>query len=120
MAEQTPPKTGTVIPKFEQKDVEENKAMAAIAYLGVLCLVPLLLKKDSRYAQEHAKQGFVLFLAEILVWILGAFPVIGWFIIWPVGSIVAIIVSIIALLKALQGEFWEIPLLGQYRNKVNL
>lgn len=119
MEHQTPPKTGSVIPKFEAKDIEENKAMAAISYIGILCLIPLILKKDSRFAQEHAKQGFVLFVAELAVWILGMLPVIGWFLIGPVGCIVAIVISIIALLKTLQGEFWEIPLLGQYRNKVN-
>jgi len=114
------PVNGTVIPKFDPKDVEENKVLAAIAYIGVLCFVPLILKKDSKFATEHAKQGVVLFIAELAVWALGMLPVIGWFIIGPVGSIIALIVSIVGFLKAISGEFWEIPGIGSYRNKINL
>ena len=47
-------------PSGSSKDVEENKAMAAIGYLGILFLIPLLANKDSPFAQYHAKQGMVL------------------------------------------------------------
>ena len=113
-------KQGTVIPKFDPKDIEENKAIAAIGYISILCLVPLILKKDSRFAYEHGKQGFVLFIAELIVWALGLLPVIGWFIIGPIGTVLCIIVAIIALLKALNGEFWEIPYIGTYREKIKI
>ncbi|MDQ7815232.1 MAG: DUF4870 domain-containing protein [Patescibacteria group bacterium] len=109
----------TAVPTFDKKDIEDNKALAAVGYIGILCLIPLLAKKESKFAQEHGKQGFVLFLAWVAIWILGMIPVIGWFIIWPLGFIVLTIVSIVGLVKALQGEFWEVPLLGKFRSKVN-
>jgi len=109
----------SVKPSFDKKDIEENKAIAAIGYVGILCLVPLFAKKDSKFAQEHGKQGFVLFIAWIAIWILGMLPVIGWFIIWPLGMVCLGILSIIGLIKAIQGEFWEVPVIGQYRSKVN-
>lgn len=100
------------------KDVEENKAVAAIGYLWILCFVPLFAKKDSPFAQFHGKQGFLLFVISIALWIVGWFPVIGW-IVWFLGQIAIIILSIMGILKALAGEKWEMPYIGQYAKKFN-
>jgi uncharacterized membrane protein len=109
------PMQGTVIPKFEAKDIEDNKVLAALSYIGVLCLIPLLGMKGSRFAQEHAKQGFLLFI----VWIAGGlvfwFPLFGW-----LAALVVAVVNVIAITKCLNGEFWEIPIIGSYRSKINL
>ena len=50
----------------EAQGAENDKYVAAISYLWILCFVPLFLKKKSKFAQHHAKQGLVLFIAEIL------------------------------------------------------
>ena len=86
--------------KFDPKDVQENKAIACLSYLGILCLIPLLAKKDSPYAQAHAKQGLVMMIAFILV----AIPFIGW--IW---GLLVLVVDIIALVNCLSGKYWKIP-----------
>ncbi|MFH1620618.1 MAG: DUF4870 domain-containing protein [Patescibacteria group bacterium] len=109
-----------VVPVFDKKDIDDNKVIAAIGYIGILCLIPLLAKKDSKFAQEHGRQAFVLFIGEIVVWVLGMLPVIGWFLIGPLGSLLLLVVSIIAIIKTLQGEFWEIPVIGKYRKSINL
>ena len=109
------PVSGTVLPHFDAQDIADHKVMASLSYLHVLCLVPLLTMKSSRYAQEHAKQGVLL----LLVWLVGGlvfwFPLFG-----QLAAIACLIVNIIAFVKCLNGEFWEIPIIGQYRNKVNL
>lgn len=109
------PIEGTVIPKFDPKDVEDHKVMASLSYIGVLCLIPLLFMKNSAYAQTHAKQGVLLFL----VWLVGSlvfwFPLIG-----QLAALAVFVVNVFVFIKCLQGEFWEIPVLGAYRNKVNL
>jgi uncharacterized membrane protein len=104
---------------FDSKDVQENKIIAALSYIGILCLVPLLAKKDSKYCQEHGKQGLVLLLAVVAVMVVGWIPILGW-IVGFFGSILLLIVGLIALIKCLMGEFWEIPVIGQYRSKINL
>jgi uncharacterized membrane protein len=105
----------TVIPMFDKKDIEENKFIAAFSYIGILFLIPLLAKKDSKFCQEHAKQGLILFL----VWIIGSFvfwfPLIGWAL-----GLAVLLANIVAFVKALSGEFWEIPVLGELRKKINL
>jgi len=104
---------------FDAKDVQDNKLMAALSYIGILCLIPLLAKKDSKYCQEHGKQGLILFIGFIAVMVVGWIPILGW-IVGFFGSIALLIVGLIALIKCLMGEFWEIPVIGQYRTKINL
>ncbi len=104
---------------FDPKDVSENKLLACLSYIGILVLIPLLAKKDSKFAQEHAKQGLVLVIAWVILFVIGIIPILGWIIAF-FGNIVFLIVAIVALIKCLMGEFWEIPVLGAYRNKINL
>lgn len=97
---------------FDQKDVEENKLIAALAYLGLLFLVPLLVKKESPFAQFHAKQGLVLCIA---FFVFNFIPVFGWIV-----NVALFIVNIIALVKTLSGETWEIPLVKDVVKKLNI
>ena len=111
----TEPLQGTVVPKFDPKDVTDNKAVACLSYIWLLFLIPLLAKKDSKFSQEHGKQGMILCIA----WIVGSF--VFWFpLLGQLLFLAMAIVTIYAFIKCIQGEFWEIPLLGQYRNKFNL
>ena len=51
------------------EDADKNKIFGILAYLGILCLVPILAAKDSPFAKYHANQGLVLFVFEIVIWI---------------------------------------------------
>jgi uncharacterized membrane protein len=104
---------------FDPKDVQDNKVMAALSYIGLLVLIPLLAKKESKFAQEHAKQGLALIIAWVILWVVGIIPILGW-IVGFFGSIILLILNVIALIKALMGQFWEIPVIGPFRHKLNL
>ncbi|MGB9694807.1 MAG: hypothetical protein ACPLZB_02315 [Caldisericaceae bacterium] len=96
------------IKDFDPKDVEENKLIASLSYIGFLFIIPLLVKKDSKFCVENAKQGIALFIVEVVVGLIGIIPFIGW-IISTLGSVVLGIVSLIAFIYALMGKFWKIP-----------
>jgi len=113
----TPPVVPT--PQPVNKDAEDNKILAIIGYLGILCLIPLLLKKDSQFAQYHGKQGLVLFLAEIVFRIIMIIPFLGW-IVGLVGSILCLILTIVGIVNAAKGEMKELPWIGHYAGKINL
>lgn len=98
--------------QFDAKDIAENKVMAALSYIGILVLVPLLAKKDSKFAQANAKQGVVTCIAAILI---GWIPMIGWLL-----AVVIIVVDLIALISVLQGKFWKIPLAYDLSKKLNI
>jgi len=105
--------------KPKGSDVDENKLLAAIGYIGILCLVPLLGKKDSKFAQFHGKQGLVLCIAWVINFFVGLIPIIGWLVAF-VGTIALLVLSILGIIKALAGEFWEMPYLAEYAKKINL
>jgi len=92
-------------------DVEKNKAMAIIAYLGILCIVPLLAAKDSPFAMYHANQGLVLLLFGIAVGIITVVPVIGW-IVGAVGWITHVVFLIMGIINAAGGQMKPLPLIG--------
>ena len=48
--------------EVDPDDAEKNKIFGILAYLGILCLVPIFAAKDSPFAKYHANQGLVLLL----------------------------------------------------------
>lgn len=96
-------------------DVESNKLIAAISYLGLLVIVPLLLKKESPYVQFHAKQGVTFAIIWCIGWVLFWFPIIGW-----LFAALVFVFNVIAFFKALSGERWEAPIIGDITKKLNL
>ena len=57
---------------------QDDKVYAALSYLWILALVPLLTKRDREYVQFHARQGFVLFLAEFIIFLVSMIPLLGY------------------------------------------
>jgi uncharacterized membrane protein len=110
-----------VVPQPSQnpKDVEDNKILAAIGYLGILCLVPLLLKKDSVYAQFHGKQGLVLLIAWVVVNVVAIVPFVGWIAAF-FGNILCLAFMVVGIVNSMQGKMKELPIVGEYAKKINL
>jgi fumarate reductase subunit D len=98
-----------------QKDIEANKTVAILSYIGILCFVPLFLKKDSKFAKFHAKQGLVLFIIELIGMFIFWIPIIGWFL-W----LAIVVLSIMAIIRTLNGEWWKIPYIYDWSKKFNL
>ena len=105
--------------KTGSSDAEENKLIAAIGYLGILCLIPLLGKKDSPFAQFHGKQGLVLFLSGIVLGLVAWIPFLGW-LVGAVAGLGLFILFLIGIMNALGGKMEKLPVIGQYADKINL
>ena len=105
--------------EVDKKDVEANKLIAAIGYLGILCLVPLLGKKDSAFAQFHGKQGLAIFIVWIVLWVVNIVPILGQ-LVFMVGSIGLFILVVMGIIHAMNGEMWEVPVLGKYAKMIKL
>jgi uncharacterized membrane protein len=104
-------------------DAEKNKIFGIIAYIGILCLVPLLAVKDSPFARYHANQGLTLFLAEIVIWVgLSVIDLILRFILPPSLGFVPFVLSLIQLgplvlivigiINAAKGKCVPLPVIG--------
>lgn len=96
-------------------DIELNRGIASLSYVWFLCLLPLLLRRDSEFAQFHAKQGLVLFVIELVGTIVFWIPIFGWFL-----YIAVIVVSIYGFFKALDGKYWQAPVISRWAERINL
>jgi uncharacterized membrane protein len=98
--------------------------MLVLAYCGPLALIPLLVEKNDPEVQWHAKHGLVIFVAEIILFfvigILHFIPFLGWIlgclltVILPIGSL---ILAIVCILKAVNGQRFIIPGLSEFADR---
>ena len=102
----------------DDKEVLEGKPFAILSYLWILCLVPLILKKENRFAMFHAKQGLVLFIGELAVAFVGIIPILGWMILF-FGTILFSLLSLIGIVQVLMGNFWKMPVVGDIAEKIS-
>ncbi len=101
----------------------ENKGFAFLAvFLGIIgFLIALLAKRDDKYVMYYAKQSLVLFIAYVIVSIVGTIiPILGWFVILPIGGLVCLVLWIIGLVYSVSGEKKPVPLIGGFADKINL
>ena len=103
----------------EEKEIEEGRVFAVLGYLSILCLVPLLLKKDNKFALFHGKQGLVLFIFEVAAGIISLVPFLGW-IIGILALIIFPILSVIGIIRSLMGQYWKMPVLGDLAEKITI
>ena len=102
-------------------DVEEGRAWAFIGvFLGLIGFVLILLaKRENKYAMYYGKQGLVLTIAGIIISFVSAIPFIGW-VIGFIGWIILLILWIMGLVYSISGEEKEIPIIGEFANKIKI
>ncbi|MFH0923794.1 MAG: DUF4870 domain-containing protein [Candidatus Falkowbacteria bacterium] len=107
--------TNKTTTNLKDPDIEANKTLAALSYAWILCLVPLLGRRDSKFAQFHAKQGLVLFIIEIIAGLIFWVPLFGQLLMLAIA-----VVAVMGIIKALNGEWWKIPYIYEWSKKINL
>ncbi len=104
--------------QFDPNDIQQNKLMAVLAYIGILFLIPLLAAPNSKYARFHANQGLVLFIVDIAVGIVSTIlmfiPIVG-AIIGGLLGLAIFIFLIMGIVNAASGKAKELPLIGKIR-----
>src|SRR5436190_11922640 len=84
--------------------------MIVLSYLGLLALIPLLVEKDDKEVQWHAKHGLVLtvvwFVIGFALAILGHVPVLGCLsvVAIPFVGLAWLIVAILCIMKGVNGQ----------------
>ncbi len=94
--------------------IDENIEALLCYVLGWLTgIVFLLLEKENLFVRFHAMQSLVVFLALfILSLIVGWIPIIGF--LSPIIFLVGVILWILLMLKAFQGEMYKLPWAGEF------
>ncbi len=101
------------------QEVKEGKFFAAISYISFLCVVSLILKKDNKFAIHHAKQGLLLFVFEVVAFILSMIPVLGW-LIRVFGLLLFFLASLWGVINSLNGNYSRIPLISKAADSIIL
>ena len=114
---------------ISSEEIERGRLLAAVAYLPGLCFIGLIGAPDNRYVGFHARQGFLLFLLEVIACValaiydasLGRIPLLGFLI----GALARFILgfgflaaTIYGVLKGATGEMARIPYLGDAIGRV--
>jgi len=97
-----------IIPSDE--DIQANKGMAVLSYLGILFLIPMLARKDSEFCHFHVNQGIVLFIIEVIVNIASYFiEFLG------ILGIVTMVLAILGIVNCVKGEVKPLPIIGSIK-----
>ena len=110
---------------YSAADVQNNKAMGILSYLGILVLIPILAAKESPFARYHANQGLVLLLCEVgfsvasmilsvIFAFLGPLALLWTLVSWLV-SLAFLALLILGIVNAAQGMAKELPIIGKFR-----
>ncbi len=96
--------------------MDQEKIVAILGYIiPILFIIPLLSEKKSPFAVFHANQHLMLLIAAIVLNVVASvIPILGWFIIGPVGMLVLIVLAIMNLLSAAKGEMKPLPIIGGF------
>ena len=115
----TQPNRNATSPQGSVSTPSNKTLMAVLAYIGILIVIPFFTSKDDSFVKFHLKQGAVLFVIEIIVWVLGMqfmwvlAPVLG------LINLGLVVLAIIGIVNAVQGKEKELPLIGQFAKHFN-
>ena len=98
--------------------MEANLAALLSYLLGFITgIVFYVLEKENKFVRFHAMQSILafgfIFVASVAI---GVIPVLGW-IIASVINLVGVILWVILMIKAYQGEYFKLPVVGVIAEK---
>jgi len=124
--------TRPAVAAITEKEISDGKVMSIIAYLGILCFIPLLTSKENKYVMYHTEQGLALFITWVIVWIVFIIldPILynlinfGYFcggsLIYSLIRLFLFVLLIMGIINAAQGKIKELPVIGSFGAKFNL
>ena len=97
-----------------------DTAAGALAYVTIIpAIIFLVVEPYNRnsFVRFHSWQSIFFGIAAFAIdMVLTVIPVVGWFIL-PIAGLAFLIVWIIVLLKALKGERYKLPFIGDLAEK---
>lgn len=103
----------------QDKEIIEGKIFAVVSYWVFLCILPLILKKENKFAVFHGKQGLVLFIFLISGFIFTIIPFLGQ-LVYRLVLFVYLLLALWGTLQALMGNYSRIPVVSKIADKISL
>ena len=95
--------------------VTEGKIFAILSYLSIFCIIPLVFKKHNEFVLEHAKQGLIIFVGEVAVFIVHI--ILGTWLL-RLGMFALGVLSFIGIIAVLKGETIKLPIVSEIAEKI--
>jgi uncharacterized membrane protein len=118
-----PPSAPPPPPPAIAPDQTNRTLLLVAAYLWFLAVIPLIVEKDDKEVQWHAKHGLVLFGIEfvlcIVFGVLTSIPLLGCIvgIVWVVVGLGILALHVVCIMKAINGERFLIPGISDLANR---
>jgi uncharacterized membrane protein len=103
----------------QAQEVKEGKIFAMVAYWFFLCILPLILKKENKFAVFHGKQGLVLFIFLVAGFIFSIIPLLGWMV-YRFVLFIYLLLCLWGTIQALMGNYSRIPIVADIADKISL
>lgn len=97
----------------EKSSIKDNKMIAVLSYLGILVVVPLLLKSEDAFVKFHVKQGIILVIGWIIGMVLYPFMGLGFLI-----HITIVVFSIMGIINVSEEKMKDLPFVGEMAKKL--
>jgi uncharacterized membrane protein len=129
-------------PAVAERSSSDAILLATVGYVPLLFFLPLFVGTREPFARFHGRQSLVLFAAVIVfniavgvtdlilgrvlgsMFLLGFFfKAVAWLIHYPAGVAVAVayaVLIIIGIVQAATGQYWRIPVVGVYAERLKL
>ena len=102
--------------RTSEKQILDGKIFAVLSYLSILCIIPLVVKKDNPFVLSHGKQGLVIFLGQVAVFI-ASIVLPG---IMRLGLFVLGVISFWGIIEVLRGRYVRLPVIADVADKITL
>ena len=101
----------------QTKGGTRSRFMAVMSYLGILCLVPLILNRDDEFVYFHAKQGLVIWMWAVLAIFALHIPGIGrW--LFNFSALAVVIFSVVGIISASLKRAWKLPIVNSLSSRI--
>lgn len=98
---------------------DNSTLMGVLAYIGILVIIPFLTSRNDPFVKFHIKQGVVLVVIEIVLYVIGSM-------VWMLAPLLmfvnlgALVLSIIGIVNVIQKKQEPLPLVGKFAAHVNI
>jgi uncharacterized membrane protein len=103
-----------------------DNVAGALAYVTIIPAIVFLVLEPynrKRFIRFHAFQCIFFAIAWTVLWIIlgiiGHIPLLGWatVLLWPLVSLAGLIIWLVLVLKAYQGQMFKLPIIGDMAEK---
>ncbi len=94
-------------PPSEQYDIsEDEKLLAVLAYVPVVCFVPFFKREESAFVHGHVRLGMALFFIEVVALLL------RFRFIWDLVLFFCIVLAALGIMNVFKGRGFFVPFLS--------